>query len=123
MNWMRLFGLLLSLGAVSVAQEQLSFMGYRVVIEEKPRADDFFPEAPASLCLVSETGKQCYEAPKDFGRNANAEVIRLDKDSSALLFSVASGGVSGFEIHYVLLRPGQRLENLFGMGIKVTNQS
>lgn len=130
MNLMRLIGLLLSVGAVSAAQGQLSFMGYRVEIVEKPRADDFFVEAPASLCLVNEQGRRCYQAPKDFGRYATVEEVRLNREIKALLFSVASGGVSGFGIQYALLQPGSgkperegELENLFDVNLVVSNQS
>ena len=43
---------------------------------------------------------------------------------SALLFSAESGGVSGFQIHFALLRPGtgKNLDNLFS-DIAVSNQS
>ncbi|HWC98897.1 MAG TPA: hypothetical protein VG456_19185 [Candidatus Sulfopaludibacter sp.] len=43
----------------------------------------------------------------------------------ALFFSAASGGVSGWTIHFALLRPGTRndLENLFMSDVSVSNQS
>jgi hypothetical protein len=70
---------------------------------------------PATVCLERPPQKQCYSAPKDFERNAQVTVVQLQKDLSALLFSVESGGVTGFGIHFALLRPGagKDLENLF----------
>jgi len=53
------------------------------------------------------------------------DVIQLDKETPALFFSAASGGVSGFGIHFALLRPGngKDLENLFLSDTSVSNQS
>src|SRR6266496_2857974 len=82
------------------------FAGKTVVITEpETDADGFFPKGPASVCLEGPQ-KQCYTAPKDFGRNPKVTVVRLEKDIPALLFSAASGGVSGWAIHFALLRPG-----------------
>jgi hypothetical protein len=52
-------------------------------------------------------------------------VVQLGKTEPALFFSAASGGVSGFEFHFALLRPGPAndLEDLFGSGISISDQS
>jgi hypothetical protein len=49
----------------------------------------------------------------------------VKKDMPALLFSAASGGVSGFRIHFALLRPGtgKDLEELFLSDTEISNQS
>jgi hypothetical protein len=49
----------------------------------------------------------------------------LDKSTSALLFSAASGGISGWQVHFALLRPGtgKDLEDLFFSDISISNQS
>lgn len=51
-------------------------------------------------------------------------VVQL-KDMSALFFSAASGGVSGWGIHFALLRPGagNDLENLLLPDLSVSNIS
>jgi len=41
-----------------------------------------------------------------FGNNPTATVVELRKGTSAILFTAASGGVSGWEINLSLLRPG-----------------
>jgi len=94
------------------------------VVEPELDADGFFPKGPASVC-VEGPQRQCYTAPKDFGRNPTVTVVQVEKDASALLFSAASGGVSGFQIHLSLLRPGitNNLENLFRSDLSVSNQS
>jgi len=49
----------------------------------------------------------------------------LKKDLPALLFSAESGGVSGWTIHFALLRPGKgtNLQDLFISDVSVSNQS
>src|SRR5206468_2577219 len=68
--------------------------------------------------------RQCYTAPKEFGRNPTVAVVEVKKGKPALFFSAASGGVSGFTIHLALLRPGgKELENLLGSDVSVSAQS
>ena len=52
-------------------------------------------------------------------------MILIEKDAPAILFSAASGGVSGWGIHFALLQPGTgtALENLFPSNLTVSNQS
>ena len=87
--------------------------------------DGFFPKGPASVCLEAPPQRQCYTAPKDFGRNPTVSLVQLKKAQSVLFFSAVSGGVSGFMIHFALLRPGtgKDLENLFLSDASVSNQS
>ena len=101
------------------------FMGREVTITEPELEDEFFPRGPASICVEGPPGRQCYTAPKDFGRDPNVALVQVEKDMPALLFSAASGGVSGFGIHFALLRPstGKNLENLFSSDTSVSNQS
>ena len=68
---------------------------------------------------------QCYTAPPDFGRCVTVELVQVGEDMPALLFSAASGGVSGFGVHFALLRPGmgKDLEELFPSDISISNQS
>ena len=88
-------------------------------------ADDFFPKGPASVCVEGPPQRQCYTAPKEFGNSPTVEVIQLDKDTPALFFSAASGGVSGWQVHFALLRSGtgKDLENFFLSDSSVSNQS
>src|ERR1051325_9399930 len=91
------------------------FMGREVTIIEPELEDEFFPKGPASVCVEEPPQRQCYTAPRDFGRDPTVTVVEVEKDLPALFFSAASGGVSGFGIHFALLRPGtgKDLENLF----------
>jgi hypothetical protein len=108
-----------------LVQPQPGFMG-RAVTVTKPKLDatGFFPKGPASVCLQG-SPRQCYTAPTDFGRDPDATVIQIDKETSAIFFSAASGGVSGLTIHFALLRPGtgKELEDLFMSDPSVSNQS
>jgi hypothetical protein len=101
------------------------FMGRQVtVVEPETDADSFFPKGPASICIEGPPQQQCYTAPDDFGRSPTVELLQVKKGMSALLFSAASGGVSGFEIHFALLQhgTGNTLEDLFLSGISVSSQ-
>ena len=125
-------GALLFLGTNASAQsvrrdgDLSKFMGREVTITEPERdPDGFFPKGPASVCLEGLSQRQCYTAPKDFGNSPAATVVQVEKDMPALLFSAASGGVSGWTIHFALLRPGTRkdLQDLFVSDTSVSNQS
>ena len=103
-------------------------MGREVtIIEPEHDADDtdgFFPKGPASVCVEGPPQRECYTAPKEFGNSPTVAIVQLRKDMPAILFSAASGGVSGFQIHLALLRPraGKDLEDFLGPGISVSNQ-
>jgi hypothetical protein len=102
------------------------FLGREVTITERDLdADGYFPKGPASVCVEEPPERQCYKAPKDFGRDPFVELVQLGKGESALLFSAASGGVSGFAVHFALLHPGKgsQLEDLFLSDVTVSNQS
>ncbi|QOY90912.1 low molecular weight phosphatase family protein [Paludibaculum fermentans] len=102
------------------------FLGRPVTITEPALdADGFFPKGPASLCLEGPPRRQCYKAEEEFGRFPRAEIVEISRGTSALLFSVASGGVSGWRVHFALLRPGpdETLEDLFLSDTTVSNQS
>jgi hypothetical protein len=78
-------------------------MGREVtIIAPELEEDGFFPKGPASVC-VEGPQRQCYTAPKDFGNSPAVTVVQVEKDMPALLFSAATGGVSGFQIHFALL--------------------
>ena len=124
--------LLLFLGSNAVAQtihrspEVPRFMGREVVITEPATDEDgFFPKGPASICIEGPPQEQCYTAPENFGGTPKAEFVQVEKDVAAVLFSADSGGVSGWGIHFALLRPGNQktLEDLFVSDTSVSNQS
>ena len=75
------------------------------------------------MCIEGPPQRQCYTAPEDFGRDAEATVVQLEKGAPAVFLSAASGGVSGFQFQLALLRPGQGtiLEDLFMSGTSVSN--
>jgi len=106
------------------AQSPPKFMGRQVSIIEPERTEDGFPKGPAAVCLEGPPQRQCYTAPKDFGNNPTVTAVQLRKELPALFFSAATGGVSGSEIHFALLRPGtgKDLEDLFVVA-SVSNQN
>lgn len=64
-------------------------------------------------------------APEAFGNDPKVALVELGKNEYALLFSAASGGVSGWQIYFALLCPGKgrNLDDLFLSGISVSNQN
>ena len=95
-------------GAQSAPRQGLpKFLGREVTITEPELdADGFFPKGPASICIEGPPQRLCYTAPQDFGRDPDVTLVQIEKTMPALLFSAASGGVSGFGVHFALLRPG-----------------
>lgn len=116
-----------SVGAQPKPRQDIpDFMGSKVtVVEPETDEDGFFPKGPASLCIEGPPERQCYTAPKDYGRTPTVSLVQVEKNMPALLFSADSGGVSGFGIHFALLRPGKGkdLEDLFLDEITLSNQS
>ncbi len=113
-------------GAQSARGQDLpKFMGRQVTIVEPELEDGFVPKGPAAVCLEGPPQRQCYTAPQEFGKAPKVDVVQLDRNTSALLFSAESGGVSGWSIHIALLVPGtdKDLDDLFGSAISVSNQS
>src|SRR5580698_3706061 len=80
------------------AQSPPKFMGRAITITT-PELDEsgMFPKGPASVCLAG-TPRQCYTTPEKFGRDPEAAVVQIDKNTPAIFFSAASGGVSGWMI-------------------------
>jgi len=101
------------------------FVGREITITEPERGDYGFPTGPATVCVQGPPQRQCYTAPKDFGNSPEVAVVQLKKGLPAILFSAASGGVSGWGIHFAILRPGtgKDLENLLFLDAPVANQS
>ena len=102
------------------------FMGREVTITEpEASADGFFPKGPASVCVEGPPQRQCYTAPEGFGRRPTVELVQVEKDKPALLFSAETPGTSGWQVHFALLRPGseKNLQNLFMSDPSVSNQS
>ncbi len=100
---------LVSYAAAQTAPGQAlpKFMGREVTMTVPEQdADGFFPKGPASVCIEGPPQRQCYTAPQTFGNNPTVAVVQLERGIPALLFSAESGGVSGWQIHFALLRPG-----------------
>jgi hypothetical protein len=100
-------------------------MGREVtIITPELDADGFFPKGPASICVEGPPQRLCYTQPENYGRSPEVAMIQVEKDMPALFFSAASGGVSGWGIHFSLLHPGmgKDLEDLF-RDVSVSNQS
>jgi hypothetical protein len=118
-------------GAVLVAQTDpqpapIRLNGRTVTVTAtETDSDGFFPKGPASVCLEGPPLKQCYTHPGNFGVDPEVTVLELETGVTAMLFSAASGGVSGFRIHFALLLPGngKELEDLFSSEVSVSNQS
>ncbi len=111
------------------AQVTTKFMGRTITVIHPQREDGdggiFFPKGPAMVCLEAPPRRQCYTPPKEFGNDPQVKVVQLKKDVPAILFSAASGGVSGWEIHFALLRAGTQrdLESSFMQDVRLSNQS
>jgi len=94
-----------------------------------PKLDDdqFFDERTgrASVCIEGPPERQCYTAPEKFGRFLTVDVVELQRNLPALLFSASTNGVSGFEIHFALLRPqpGSELQDLFAPNVEISSQN
>jgi hypothetical protein len=124
----------ISAQSTSRGPELPGFLGREITItrpemEGRPGDGPPFPKGPASVCVESPPSQQCYTAPTfenfPFGNSAAATVVLLEKDLPAILFSAATGGVSGWKIHLALLKPGTGsiLEQLFVPPISVSDQS
>lgn len=101
------------------------FMGRNVTIAAPPLdADGFSRKGGASVCIEGTQDRHCYTAPKDFGKDPRVSVVQIEKDRPALLFSADSGGVSGFAVHFALLRPGigKDLDELLNVSLPNQNQ-
>jgi len=116
---------LLFLSSMAIGQGLPKFLGREVTITKSELVDEFYPKGPASICLEGPPQRQCYTAPEGIGKNPKVALVQIKKDLPALLFSAESGGVSGFSIHFALLRPGpgKDLENLFFSDLSVSNQN
>jgi len=124
----RRFAVLLLVVVSAVGQQagKLTFQGRAVTVTDPGTdAEGQFPKGPASVCVEGPPRRQCYTAPKEFGRFPSAKPVTLGKDRAAILFSAASGGVSGFQIRLALLQPGddKDLAGLFNTDILLSNQS
>lgn len=112
--------------AQSASEQSIKFMGRNVtIVKPELDPDGFSSKGPASVCLEAPPQRQCYTAPKDFGRDPTVEVVEFEKDTPALFFLAEGSGVSGWPIHFALLRPGtgKDLENLLEYGLSVSNQN
>lgn len=100
------------------------FLGRDVTILDPGMADDFYPKGPASVCVEGPPQRQCYTAPAEFGREPKIEIVELSRNRPALLFSAASGGVSGWRIHFALLRVDMKgkLENMLAEDVQISDQ-
>jgi hypothetical protein len=108
-----------------VSRNLPKFVGREITITEPERGDYGFPTGPATVCVQGPPQRQCYTAPKDFGNSPTATVVQLKKGLPAIFFSAASGGVSGWMIHFALLRlgTGKDLDDLLLSDADVSNQS
>ena len=115
-----------NMSAQSVRRDGLpKFVGREVTITDPGTQDPdgFYPKGPATVCVEGPPQRQCYTAPQEFGNGAAVSVVQVRNDMPALFFSADSGGVSGWSIHFALLRPGMRndLEDL--LNVSASNQS
>jgi len=108
-------------------RQALKFMGRDVTIIAPGHDpdDEQFPKGPASVCVEGPPQRQCYTMPREFGNDPGVEVVELMKAVPAILFSAASGGISGWGVHVALLSPGEGedLYDWFTAIPTVSNQS
>lgn len=101
------------------------FMGRDLTITTPPLdADGNSPQGPASVCVGGPPARHCYTAPQEFGKDPKVDMVQIEKDKLALFFSAASGGVSGWNVHFALLRPGtgNDLDELLDASVSNQNQ-
>src|SRR5580700_8828215 len=85
--------------------DPVTYLGRQVTLVDPGTQDPdgFYPKGEAKVCVQGQQGKDCYAAPKGVGRAPSLSVVDLRKGESALFFEAASGGVSGFSLHFALL--------------------
>jgi hypothetical protein len=87
-----------------IAADPVTYLGRQVtVVDPGTDPDGFFPKGEVKVCVQGRPEEDCYMAPKGVGRTPSLSVVELRKGESALFFEAASGGVSGFAIHFALL--------------------
>jgi hypothetical protein len=117
-----------------IAADPATYLGRQVTVVDPGTEgpDGFYPKGEAKVCVQGRQGQDCYKAPKGFGRTPGLSVVELRKGELALFFEAASGGVSGWNIHFALLEFCDRdqfpcgvdeLRNLLPYELAVSNQS
>jgi len=118
-----------------LAADPVTYLGRQVTVVDPGTEDPdgFCPKGEAKVCVQGQQEKNCYTAPKGVGRRPSLSVVELRKGESALFFEAASGGVSGFGLHFALLKfcEGARfsgcrvdeLKNLLPYELMISNQS
>ena len=91
---------------ILLAADPVTYVGRQVKVVDPGTEDPdgFFPKGEAKVCVQGQQEKDCYTAPKGVGRMPSLSVVALRKGESALFFEAASGGVSGFPLHFALLK-------------------
>jgi hypothetical protein len=122
-------------GLMLLAADPVTYLGRQVTVVDPGTQDPdgFYPKGEAKVCVQGQREKDCYTAPKGVGRTPSLSVVELKRGESALFFEAASGGVSGFSLHFALLKfcdrdrfPGckvDELKNLLPYELEVSNQS
>ncbi|MBS1872176.1 MAG: hypothetical protein JSU00_03110 [Acidobacteria bacterium] len=119
---------------ILLAADPVAYMGREVRVVDPGTGGTVgsYPNGEARVCVKGQPDNYCYTAPKGFGGSPNLSVIELRKGESALFFETASGGVSGFSLHFALLEfcdpqsPGcgrDRFDNLLPYELRVSNLS
>ena len=115
-----------------LAADPVTFQGRQVtVIDPGTDPDGFSPKGEAKVCVQGQQEKDCYSAPQGFGRTPSLSVVELRKGEPVLFFEAASGGVSGWRLHFALLKfcdrdeyPGCKVDELQDLfQLEVSNQS
>lgn len=101
----------------ALASQSLTYLGRPLRIETT--------NTMASICLEGSPERQCYRTPEGYRASPKAEVVSVDRNTAAILFSAETVGVSGFMTHFALLQPGKsgKLDNLFMSPIELSNLS
>ena len=112
---------------LALSAQQLLFNGQPVTIKGATNDDASMAKThgpPASLCIGKASSKICYEAPKEYWVAPKAEIVQIDKNTPAILFTAESYGVAGWQVHLALLHhePGQGLTDLFFGHVARPNQ-
>ena len=84
MKWLAAIATILALQIASgqtpaPAGELPKFVGREVTVKEAElNPNGFYPKGPATICVEGPPRRQCYTAPKDFGRGTMVTQVPLD---------------------------------------------
>jgi len=110
----------------AASSQSINFMGREVTIM-KPDLDEsgLLPKGQASVCLEAPPRRSVLYRTEGFRKKPYGRGHPVGQGYLSPLLLSREGGVSGWAIHFALLRPGtgKDLENFLDYGLSVSNQN